>query len=164
MRASISNNYKSQKNENGKRMKKYRNKKLLAGIITFGMVITMSCGQNPLTSLDLSQNKKLTELQCSYTQVTSLDVSNMKNLTKLDCGFNQLTSLNASGDTALKELSCYQNSLTSLDISGCLALTELSCSQNPHFNYIRLIPDTRKALQKLIGCRPCQPAWIDVEL
>ena len=27
-----------------------------------------------------------------------------------------------------------------------------------------LIPDTRKTLQKLIGCRPCQPAWIDVEL
>ena len=27
-----------------------------------------------------------------------------------------------------------------------------------------LTPDTRKALQKLIVCRPCQPAWIDVEL
>ena len=27
-----------------------------------------------------------------------------------------------------------------------------------------LIPDTRRALPKLIGCRPCQPAWIDVEL
>jgi Leucine-rich repeat (LRR) protein len=48
---------------------------------------------NQLTSLDVSQNTALTELDCNDNQLTSLNVSQNTALTYLDCSDNQLTSL-----------------------------------------------------------------------
>lgn len=83
-----------------------------------------------LTSLDVSKNTKLQELNCLYNQLTSLDVSQNKALKSLICYYNQLTSLNVSNNTELTYLRCDNNRLTSLDVSHNTALTSLDCAQN----------------------------------
>ncbi len=95
-----------------------------------GDVTTLYCGENQLTSLDVSGCTALTWLNCSNNQLTSLDVSGCTALTTLYCGENQLTSLDLSGCTALATFECYNNQLTSLDVSGCTSLTSLTCYEN----------------------------------
>ena len=95
-----------------------------------GDVTYLNCGDNYLTSLDVSGCTALTELRCFQNELTSLDVSGCTALTTLNCWDNQLTSLNVSGCTALTTLNCGENKLTSLDVSGCTALTKLGCSDN----------------------------------
>ena len=90
----------------------------------------LGCGDNQLTILDVSNNTALTYLQCGNNQLTILDVSNNTALTYLGCGDNQLTSLNVSNNTALTSLSCFNNQLTILDVSNNTALTSLQCYNN----------------------------------
>ncbi len=119
----------------------------LQGIECFRNVNNLRCGENQLTTLDVSNNTALTMLNCRYNQLTSLDVSNNTALEDLDCSYNQLTSLvlnnaltwlscqfnqlttlDVSNNTALIYLYCRNNQLTSLDVSNNSALTELICS------------------------------------
>ena len=90
----------------------------------------LKCGWNRLTSLDVSNNPALKYLNCRSNQLTSLDVSNNKALIKLYCDNNQLTSLNLSNNPALTYLDCYVNPLASLDVSNNTALTDLDCRRN----------------------------------
>lgn len=85
---------------------------------------------NNLTSLDVSRNTALTELDCNYDNLTSLDVSKNTALEELYCSSNNLTSLDVSKNTALTELYCDGNNLTSLDVSKNTALTWLNCRDN----------------------------------
>mgnify|MGYP006140939523 CR=1 FL=1 len=57
----------------------------LTGIEDFASLGTLYCFDNPLTSLDLSQNTALTEVRCYSAQLTSLDVSNSPGLSLLFC-------------------------------------------------------------------------------
>ena len=88
------------------------------------------CMNNPLTALDVSKNTALTDLNCINTQRASLDVSKNTALTSLLCGDNQLTSLDVSKNTALTSLLCAKNQLASLDVSKNTTLEELSCWGN----------------------------------
>lgn len=118
----------------------------------------LACGDNYITSLDVSNNKALKELYCTYNRnltslnaknctalvklrcdqfgelsrgnMTSLDISGCTALEELECQFNELTSLDVSTNTALKGLWCFENQLTSINVSNCIALEELSCSNN----------------------------------
>ena len=90
----------------------------------------MSCSNNQLTSLDVSKNTALTDLDCYHNQLTNLDVSENTVLKELWCSDNQLTSLDVSKNTALEILDCYANQLTSLDVSQNTALTSLQCGSN----------------------------------
>ena len=102
----------------------------LTGIENFTALTSLSCGDNQLTSLDVSNNTALTSLFCFINQLTSLDVSNNTALTSLSCTTNQLTSLDVSNNTALTSLLCFTNQLTSLDVSNSIALTTLRCFSN----------------------------------
>jgi len=103
----------------------------LTGIENFTALTQLYCGDNQLTSLDVSNNTALTQLYCGDNQLTSLDVSNNTALTQLNCvGNHQLTSLDVSNNTALTQLSCGLTKLTSLDVSNNTALTYLNCSDN----------------------------------
>lgn len=62
----------------------------LKGIEYFTEATLLLCGQNKLTSLDVSKNTKLTQLSCDGNQLTSLDVSGNGNLHILDCSNNQI--------------------------------------------------------------------------
>ena len=83
------------------------------------------CYSNSLTSLDVSNNTVLQALSCGNNSLTSLDVSKNTELTTLYCENNSLTSLDVSKNTKLQYLYCYKNSLTSLNFSGCNLLFEL---------------------------------------
>ena len=102
----------------------------LAGIEDFTSLIELYCGDNQLTSLDVSNNTALINLDCEYNQLTSLDLSTNTALTTLHCNTNQLTSLDLSNNLALAGLRCDDNQLTSLYVSVTTALTYLNCESN----------------------------------
>ena len=102
----------------------------LDGIEWFESLEYLSCYDNRLMSLDLTNNTALSELDCSDNQLTSLDMSNNTALTDLECGGNQLTSLDLSDNTALEVLTCASNQLTSLELSNNTALEVLGCPNN----------------------------------
>ncbi len=102
----------------------------LTGIEGFTALTTLFCYGNQLTTLDLSQNINLDNLQCSDNQLTSLNVSNCSNLTFLNCGSNNLTSLDVSNNYLLESLYCNFNQLITLDVSYNTSLIALSCNNN----------------------------------
>jgi|GEM_PF-317731 len=102
----------------------------LTGIEAFVNIIELSCYNNQLTSLDLSNNTALTYLFCSNNPLSSLDLSNNTALETLDCSWNQLSNLDVGNNTALITLMCYNNQLSSLDLSNNTALIELFCNNN----------------------------------
>ena len=65
-------------------------------------LISLSCGDNQLTDLDVSSNSSLTLLSCRNNQLTSLNLSNNDKLMSLDCDNNQLTFLNLSNNDRLE--------------------------------------------------------------
>ena len=84
-----------------------------------------------VTSLDLSSFPKLYLLYCyNNNSLTSLDLSNNISLQQLDCIYNGLTSLDLSNNTSLVYLYCDGNQLTSLDLSNNTSLETLSCGDN----------------------------------
>ena len=54
---------------------------------------------------------------CSGNKITSLNLSNNTQLNDLDCSNNNLKSLNISKNTDLHELDCRKNKIKSLDAS-----------------------------------------------
>ena len=104
--------------------------KSLKGIEFFENISELKCGNNQLTSLDVSKNTELYELYCNENQLTRLDISNNTGLVKLYCNENQLTRLDVSKNTELVQLECAYNNLTSLDISKNTKLYKLYCPGN----------------------------------
>ncbi|NJB83789.1 T9SS type A sorting domain-containing protein [Wenyingzhuangia aestuarii] len=73
----------------------------LTGIESFVNITILEVYNNSLTSLDLSNNTKLTRLHCANNQITQLDVSNIPTLNQIHCQNNQLVELNlANGNNA----------------------------------------------------------------
>lgn len=93
-------------------------------------LIYIYCGSNVLTDLDLSQNTALTHLYSSNNNLSSLDVSKNTSLTHLFIANNELSSLNVSNNTALKYLVFYNNNVSSLDVSKNSDLMHLHCTDN----------------------------------
>ena len=91
----------------------------------------LSCSDNGMTYLDVSNNSKLTYLKCGWNRLTSLDVSNNPALEYLYCFNNQLTSLDVSNNTALTDLDCRRNQLAALDVSNNKNLERIYCDYNP---------------------------------
>ncbi|MDR1552521.1 MAG: DUF5036 family protein [Prevotellaceae bacterium] len=119
----------------------YGDEKLHAIVISSTRIKHLDCGNNQLTSLDVSNCPQLQYLYCHDNQLTSLDVSNCPLLKQLGCRKNQLTSLDVSNCTLLEQLGCGDNRFRSLDVSSCTALwvlhinnsaflETLSCSAN----------------------------------
>ncbi len=88
------------------------------------------CNNNELTSLDVSNNKKLTKLHCFNNELSTLCLLNNPELVQLWCNNNYLTSLDLSSSTKLEDLSCYSNQLTLLDVSNNTKLYSLYCDDN----------------------------------
>ena len=118
----------------------------------------LACDHNQLTSLDVSQNTALTELNCSFNQLPHLDVSRNTSLTLLSCECNQLTSIDVSQNSALKELVCYSNQLTNLDVSQNTSLTNLRCSSNQ----LTSLDVSQNTALKVLQCSSNQLTSLDV--
>ena len=86
--------------------------------------------EGQLTSVDLSQNAKLTEINLNCNQLTALDLSGNPLVRELRVYGNKISDLDLNGGAALEVLECSHNLLTSLDISGYPQLRHLSCNEN----------------------------------
>jgi len=64
----------------------------------------LNCAENQLTNLDISKNIALKYLNCSRNQLSIVDVYDNILLEMLDCGFNQIINLDVSSNSNLKEL------------------------------------------------------------
>lgn len=103
----------------------------LQGIEYFTSLRVLTCYNNDLTTVDLSNNKQLELLTIYYNELTSLDLTSNTKLRILDCNSNTtMTSLNVAGLTQLTELNCSNCNLSTLNISGCTRLQKLSVYGN----------------------------------
>ena len=102
----------------------------LTGIESFTSLTFLYCANNLLTSLDVSQNTLLKNLDCFNNQLSSLICSGATTLEYLNCNVNVLYSLDLSQNNMLKNLYCRGNQLTSLDLSNNTILSQLYCSSN----------------------------------
>ena len=77
-----------------------------------GNCTSLSCLENGITSIDLSNNSKLEILSCGSNQLTSLDLSNNSKLTDLYCYSNQLTQIQLPEEAgSLAYLNCKSNNI-----------------------------------------------------
>lgn len=90
----------------------------------------LDCTNNQITSLIIGNNNQLNGLSCSRNQLLTLDISKNTNLTSLYCSENKLTKLDVSKNMGMKELNCNDNKLTNLNVSKNTSLTELYCANN----------------------------------
>ena len=102
----------------------------LTGIEFFPALISLNCGDNQLTSLDVGGCSALQRLSCGDNQLTSLDVSGCSALESLHCDSNQLTALDVNQNLTLEYLNCSSNQLTALDVSQNPKLRTLSAFGN----------------------------------
>ena len=123
----------------------------LTGIEDFTVLQDLNCGNNQLTTLDVSQNTYLVNLELKQNSITSLDlsantsietikcrdniisninISNNSQLVYLDCSNNQITNLSTIDNPNLEELYCSNNQIIYLDLSANSALTELNAAIN----------------------------------
>jgi len=100
----------------------WRNIESLEGIEHFTALTNLTCDNNKLTSLDVSNNTKLMTLYCFNNEIESLDLSQNRALVDLYCENNKLTLLDVSQNTALLYLYCHNNRLTSLELNTNLIL------------------------------------------
>ena len=147
-----------------KSAKEYRHKysgKTANTITIVGENITfLTCANNELTSLDVSNNTALTFLTCIGNKLTNLDVSKNTALTELDCTANKLTSLDVSNNTALIELYCHYNQLTSLDVSKNTALIKLHCGNGD--NKLTTLDVSKNTALTELGCSGNELTKLDV--
>lgn len=127
----------------------YCNKKEISnlkGIEFFTEIWNLDCGNNNLTTIDLSNNKKLKVIYCQHNQLKELDVSGLPLLESFNCDGNKLQSINVSKNEQLEKFDCEDNHLDTLNVSQNKKLEELSCGKN---NLTELDVRENKKLKKL---------------
>ncbi len=103
----------------------------LTGIEYFTGIGALNCANNALTSLDVSSNTVLQELQCQHNDVlATLNISGLSDLIYLYCNGNRLSTLDLTDSPNLQRLACGYNELDSLDVSTLANLERLYCQHN----------------------------------
>jgi uncharacterized protein YjdB len=102
----------------------------MTGLESFTSIISLLCQNNPLSTLDISQNTALETINCSDNNLTSLDVSQNAAFTSISCTNNNLTSIDVSQNINLSTLSFGNNNLTSIDLTQNVNLFILVCNFN----------------------------------
>lgn len=106
----------------------------LTGLEYFINLTHLNCGNNTISTLDLSPFTNLIGFDAYNNNLTNLNVSNLSQLTNFSCNNNQLTSLTVSNLNSLHTIYCFQNQLTVLNISGLSNLMQLNCRNNQLVN------------------------------
>lgn len=127
--------------------------KSLEGISFFEDLETLDCQGIGLTTLNVTKNFNLKELNCSDNQLKDylyilsyrlkkLNCSNNKlthmnlgillglNLEEVNCSNNKITNIVMDSVGELVKFDCSNNDLMTLDVSQCFKLKELNCSGN----------------------------------
>ena len=122
----------------------------LKGIEFFTNIWLLECYYNNLTTIDLSNNKKLSYINCHHNQLKELDVSGLPLLKTFYCGHNALPSIDVSKNEKLEDFDCQDNHLDTLDVSQNKELVKLSCGDN---NLTELEVSENKKLKELLFYR-----------
>lgn len=120
----------------------------LKGIEFFKEIYRLDCYYDGLTTIDLSNNKKLSYINCIYNKLEELDVSELPLLEEFACDGNKLQSIDVSENKKLKDFSCQKNPLGTLNVSQNKELERLACADN---NLTELDVSENKKL-KTLGC------------
>lgn len=94
----------------------------------YGQII--GAWDNQVSSIDLTGNDQLIQLNLYMNPIKTLDVSNQAGLLSLDCSYCELTQLDVTKNTKLLELLCYGNELTQLDLSKNTELEAVNARVN----------------------------------
>jgi hypothetical protein len=86
--------------------------------------------ENKLTSLDLSNQTKLSHLDLTGNSIASLDLSNCPNLELLNIANNGIETLVLDNIRYVRQLFCENNLLSSLDVSKLFNLKNFFCANN----------------------------------
>ena len=116
----------------------------LSGIENFTGLEKLSCTMCEFTSVDLSRNTRLKDLDLMYGKLTALNVSSLPELETLNCNNNALTSIDLSHNPKLRYLFVQGNRLTALDVSHNPELEFLYINMMPNFtNQIETLDVTK---------------------
>ncbi|WP_462249581.1 Ig-like domain-containing protein [Ekhidna sp.] len=102
----------------------------LTGIEAFINLVGLDCSFNDLSSLDISANTMLEELNIRDNEIAILDLSSNTSLRELNIGQNLISTLDVSGLALLEEFLCDNNNLTQIDVTSNLALWNLHFYNN----------------------------------
>ena len=102
----------------------------LQGIEYLTEATYLDCGDNPLQSIDIRSNKKLTVLTCCYTDLTGLDLSGNRELKEINCFNTKISALDVSMCGKLEELFCLDSGMVSLKLGSLPNLKTLVCEAN----------------------------------
>lgn len=91
---------------------------------------TITCNENKLARLDLTNFDKLFHLNCDDNQLTELLVDGCTALTSVDCASNQLTSVLFPENSMMGTFECGGNQLTTIDLRNCPHLASLTLAMN----------------------------------
>ncbi|MAB48844.1 MAG: internalin [Flavobacteriaceae bacterium] len=127
----------------------------LDGIEYFLNLEELSCGNNNINVMDISQNTNLTYIYCPFNNLSqldigsnimlealyasdnlmsSIDISNNLSIEYLDMSFNSLSELDLSNNNYLNDLSISNNNIESININNLSQLEVLGVSYNPIIN------------------------------
>lgn len=102
----------------------------MTGIEAFTGLEFLHCNDNALTTLDISQNTALLNLNFSNNNISDINVSQNVNLTYLHGNNNNLNSIDLSQNTALINVQFGQNNLSTINVTQNAALTDLDFFDN----------------------------------
>lgn len=121
--------------------------KKLNGIENFTNLEELNCSDNLISSLDVSNNKKLTKVYCNNNRLVGLDFSKNIELQILNCSDNLIWELDIENCGQLKELYCRNNLVESIGIEYASGLTILDCGGNPNLSGLNTV--SNEALKEL---------------
>ena len=109
----------------------------------------LDVSSNALTALDVSNNLELESLNFGTNKLTTIDVSKNTKLKTLKFESNQLTSITITNNKDLVDFSCYNNKITNLDVTQNPLLTDLNFAFNP----VTTIDLSNNKLLKNLSCQ-----------
>lgn len=111
-------------------------------------LINLECYNNSLNNINISNNVLLGYINCMNNNLMTLNVSNNINLSSIVCMNNNLSVLDVFQNINLIILYCGNNNINSLDVSNNNNLDELFC----YNNQITTLNISNKPLLQLISC------------
>lgn len=119
--------------------------KSLIGVEAFINLVSLDCGNNQLTTLNLNRNTNLNNLYCGNNQLTSLTLDSLPQLGILQCSGNSLASLKVSANPWLYNLDVRDNNIKTLNLSLNQSLVEINVSSND-LKYLNLANGNNEAM------------------
>ncbi len=102
----------------------------LEGIEAFINLEKLTCQNQNISSIDLSDLLQLQEIKISHNELSNLNLSENYQLETISVSNNQLTQLILPETNSLLNLNCNNNKLSNIDLSDCISLVELYVNNN----------------------------------